>query len=276
MTSQVDNITQQPRPPHLPWHAFSPTEPAIGYVSYYLCDELARWPVRAVTRIKDNKSDPNLETGTYGLFSTCEEKMRSGIVASAPRYMFFVTRPRKAGRQLTGMYELGWWAPGSLHQRTRDFALAATTVHFIDPVPLESLPGNLAPTLSGRWRLNKRLDAEQTAALARYVTSQPNRTSSYLEELDRVERINQFHSGFRYPTWRREDSWSWADAARYLKAAPADPGAPKIRNSSPTGWWRCTQCGEAMENARLLKACPVCHELDTLRPLTANELSQEA
>jgi hypothetical protein len=276
MTGQVEDIAQQLRPPHLPWHAFNHAEPAIGYVSYYLCDELARWPVRAVTRIKDNKSDPNLETGTYGLFSTCEEKMRSGIVASAPRYLFFVTRPRKAGRQLTGMYELGWWAPGSLHLRTRDFALAARAIRFIDPVPLEQLPGELAGLLSGKWRLNKRLDSEHTAALVRYVASRPDKTSDYLQEVDRVERINQFHSGYRYPTWRREDPWSWADAARYLKAAAVDPDAPKIRNSSPTGWWRCTQCGEATENAALLKACPACHELDTLRPLAAYELSQEA
>jgi hypothetical protein len=276
MPGRVDNITQQPRPPHLPWHAFSHTEPAIGYVSYYLCDELARWPVRAVTRIKDNKSDPNLETGTYGLFSTCEQKMRSGIVASAPRYLFFVTRPRNAGRQVTGMYELGWWAPGSLHQRIRDFALAARRMRFIDPVPVEWLPGDLAREISGKWRLFKRLGPQHTATLAEYVASQPDKTAEYLQEVERVERINRFHSGYRYPTWRREDAWTWADALRYLKPAAFDPTAPKIRNSSPTGWWRCSQCGEATENAALLKACPACHELDTLRPLAAHELSEEA
>jgi hypothetical protein len=247
----------------------------VGYVSYYLADDLSRWPVRAVTRIKDNKSDPNLETGTYGLFSTCEQKMRSGIVACDARLLFFVTRPRGAERHLVGMYELGWWAPGSLHQRTRDFALAASAMRFIDPVPLDRLPGSLAPRISGKWRLFIRLDSQDAKALARYVRAQPDQTVHYLGEVDRVERVNRFHSGYRYPTWRRSDPWTWDDASRYLKPAIADPKAPKIRNSSPTGWWRCAQCGNTTENAALLKACPQCHELDTLRPLDAHELSKE-
>ena len=79
------------RPPGPPWRPLDPAAPATGYASYYLSDELARWPVRAITRIKDNKSDPNLETGTYGLFSTCQREMRSGIVHDPPRYIFFVT-----------------------------------------------------------------------------------------------------------------------------------------------------------------------------------------
>lgn len=276
MSSMVDNTMQEQRPPHLPWHAFDHDEVAPGYVSYYLSDDLARWPVRAITRVKDNKSDPNLETGTYGLFSTCEQKMRSGIVKGNASHIFFVTRTRNSGRHLTGMYELGWWAPGSLHKRTRDFALAASSMRFIEPIRLEDLPGGLAPELSGNWRLFKRLDPHRTAQLAQYVGSQPDKTASYLQEVDRVERINRHHSGYRYPTWRRDHSWSWADAPKYLKPASVDPDAPKIRNSSPTGWWRCSLCGEEIENAALLKSCRACHELDTLRPMEAHELKKVA
>src|ERR1700728_2754701 len=267
--------TASSRPPGEPWRAIEYATPEFGYASYYLSDDLARLPVRAVTRIKDNKSDPNLETATYGLFSTCEQKMRSGIVTSCPRYLFFITRPRNGPRQLTGMYELKWWAPGSFRHRTRDFALAASSIRFIEPVALESLPGTLGPALSGRWRLNKRLDSEQTAALTAYVMGRPDMTGAYLQEIDRVEQINVYHSAYRYPTWRRTGPFSWSDAARYLKAGVADSDLANVPNTSPSGWWRCIDCGADIENAALLKACPACHEHGTLRPLNTHEPDKE-
>jgi hypothetical protein len=276
MTGNPTPNRTQARPPDARWRPLDPGEPATGYASYYLSDELAIWPVRAITRIKDNKSDPNLETGTYGLFSTCQREMRSGIVRDPPRYVFFVTRPREGPRQLTGYYRLGWYTPGSLHRRIRDFALAADAMRFVDSIPLPALPDGLAATLAGRWRLNKRLTAAQTEALAALVDGLPDRTPEYLREIDRLETINRFHSGYRYPSWRRDEPWTWADAGRYLREAPLDPTAPKLRNSSPTGWWRCASCKQLTENAALLKACPHCHELDTLRPAAANDLQEIA
>ena len=56
----------------------------------YLPDDLSRLPVRHITRPHDNKSDPNIETGTYGLFSTCEHQMRSGIVNRGAQYIVFM------------------------------------------------------------------------------------------------------------------------------------------------------------------------------------------
>ena len=55
------------------------TAPA-GFLSFYLRDELSALAVRGVTLPGNNKSDPNLETGTYGLFSICCQSMRAGIV----------------------------------------------------------------------------------------------------------------------------------------------------------------------------------------------------
>jgi hypothetical protein len=269
---QQPEILDRNSPDSSAWQAFEPDSDA-GYVSYYLSDDLAALPVRAITRVKDNKSDPNIETGTYGLFSTCQQKMRSGIVASSPRYLFFVTRPRNSVRHLVGLYELGAWTPGSLSNRIRDFALAAKRVRFIAPVALDSLPKPLAKELAGAWRLDKKLPAEQAKTLSSYVFGQPDLTSSYLAEVSRMENINRFHSGYSYPTWLRHDSWSWADAPRYLKTVPHDPNAPKIRNSSPTGWWGCLNCDAAVENKALLKACPSCSHLDTLRPLSPVEVA---
>jgi hypothetical protein len=95
-------------------------------------------------------------------------------------------------------------------------------------------------------------------------------------EIDRLERLNAYHSGYRYPSWRRTEPFTWADAERYLKEAPDDADAGKVRNSSPTGWWRCTTCDKLTENRALLKACPHCHEIDTLRPLAAADLQEDA
>ncbi len=47
-----------------------------GFLSFYYSDSNSVIPVRDITRLGDSKSDPNLETKTYGMFSTCEEDMR--------------------------------------------------------------------------------------------------------------------------------------------------------------------------------------------------------
>jgi hypothetical protein len=274
MLQSSESQTEQFAPPNTPWRPLDAAVPAHGYASFYYCDELGGWPVRSITRIKDNKSDPNLETGTYGLFSTCEQRMRSGIVTNRSREMFFVCRPHGGPRQVSGYYELGWYTPGALRQRTRDFALAAREMRFIDPIPLSELPDGLADVLNGSWRLSKRLDSDQTARLRAVIDAMPDRTSNYLSEISRLEKLNAFHSGYRYPSWRRDKPFNWADSERYLQEASYDPDAPKIRNSSPTGWWRCVACPAFTENAALLKACPHCHSIDTLRPLSAIDLQE--
>jgi hypothetical protein len=260
------------RPPNQPWQKLRVGAFAGGYASFYYADELGALPVRAITKLKDNKSDPNIETGTYGLFSTCEEKMRSGIVRDPPQHLFFVTRLRSGGRHLTGYYELGWYTEGALRRRTRDFALAADRMRWVDPLPLSSLPEGLDAILGGRWRLNKRLERAVSLRLVALLDSRPDRTSAYVREVDRLERINEYHSGFRYPSWRRHEPFSWRDAEHYLREVALDPAAPKVRNASPTGWWRCANCTGLVENKALLKACPHCKQLDGLRPATQLDL----
>jgi hypothetical protein len=274
MSPRSSQQATQHAPPNDPWRPFHAALPAHGYASFYYCDELGAWPVRSITRVMDNKSDPNIETGTYGLFSTCEQKMRSGIVTNRARDIFFISRPRNGPRQISGYYEIGWYTPGALRRRTRDFALAARTMRFVDPIPLPQLPDGLDRVLGGKWRLTKRLDPEQTARLRAVLDGQADRTDQYVAEIDRLERLNAYHSGYRYPTWRRTEPLSWADAGRYLQEPPHDPDAPRVRNSSPTGWWRCTACPARTENAALLKACPHCHNIDTLRPLAATDLME--
>src|SRR5688572_1746046 len=112
------------RPPARPWRELNPLLAAGGYLSYYYSDVLSPVPVRGVTLPANNKSDPNVETLTYGLFSTCGHSMRASIVANRVPYIFFVTN-RGGQRILTGYYRLRWYAPGPLQRRPADYALAA-------------------------------------------------------------------------------------------------------------------------------------------------------
>lgn len=252
-----------------PWRRLEPAKPPQAFASFYHCDELASWPVRGITRIRDNKSDPNIETGTFGLFSTCEELLRASVVRHRPEYLFFVTRPRGAGRVLAGYYRLGWLTEGPLHGRARDFVIAAREIRFIDPWPLDSLPTDLRLPLAAKWRLSTRLPTEQVRAIARLVDSRPDRTPDYLAEVTRMEAINRYHAGFSYPTWKRTGPWTWDDASLYLEGASPDATAEKVQNSSPTGRWLCSECSQEVANAALLKACPHCGKLGTLRPAPA-------
>src|SRR5262249_54335505 len=92
------------------WNPLSDTSGGAGYLSVYLSEPVARYPIRHVTKKANNKSDPNIETGTYGMFSTCERLMRRKIVQEGRRYLFFLTSHRTRGRVLTGCYKLGWFA----------------------------------------------------------------------------------------------------------------------------------------------------------------------
>jgi hypothetical protein len=124
-------------PPEHPWTPIDNRPGAGAYLSVYLSSPLARLPVRDVTRLNDNKSDPNLETGTYGLFSTCEPIMRGSIKARGIGEIFFLTTIEDVGRCLVGHYELGWL----VEFEKKDVALAATSMRFIDPIPVDRISG---------------------------------------------------------------------------------------------------------------------------------------
>lgn len=259
------------------WKPLPAAKPALGCACFHHGDELASLPVRSITRIKDNKSDPNIETGSFGLFSTCEQAMRAGVVSRGVQYLFFVTRPRGAARVLTGYYRLGWFADGTLSNRIRDYALAADQIRFVSPIALTDLPAGARDRLTRRWRLQTSLGAEETAVLIKLLDGCPERTPDYLAEVDRMERINLYHSGYRYPTWRRVNSWSWEDAGAYLGDAGNGASAGAVRNSSSTGRWICLSCGEVTENKALLKLCPHCAQPGTLDPSpTSDPVAPEA
>jgi hypothetical protein len=232
----------------------------------YYADDLGRLPVRHITRPRDNKSDPNIETSTYGLFSTCERQMRSGIVDAGAQYVFFICR--WGGRRVvSGYYRLAWKAPGTLHSvTTRDFALAADVVHFVDPpIPIVDLPEPLASVAGTRFRLSKRVGSASTAALVSILGETANALSDYLSEVERLETFQSYHSGYRYVSWRQREPFSWDMAHPYLE--PSSPSR-SVSNQSATGSWRCSDCEQFTINQALLKRCPFCGSMGSLRPVT--------
>lgn len=84
----MSNAKHDVRPPNPPWIPLEPGDGSISALSFYYSDPNSDIPVREVTRADDNKADPNLETMTFGLFSTCERGMRAGIVRHGIEFLF--------------------------------------------------------------------------------------------------------------------------------------------------------------------------------------------
>lgn len=275
MTQLALEVPVSVKPPAAPWSPLQVEQPPTGYLSMYLADNLSRLPVRHITRPHDNKSDPNIETGSYGLFSTCERQMRSGIVGGGAQYIIFMCRWGER-RVVSGYYRLAWKAPGTLHSPARpDFVLAADVVHFVNPpIPVADLPKELAAVVGTGFRLVKRIDSSQTQELVSILNERPNALPEYLAEIDRLERFQSYHSGYRYVSWQQREPFSWDMAQRYLEPSTSPNATP---NQSATGTWHCTAtpCGKYIINQALLKRCPFCGSMGTLQPVAdLNDISK--
>jgi len=252
-------------PPNPPWIALNITKESGGYLSIYYSEDLSPLPIRWVTKLGDHKSDPNLETLTYGLFSICGPKMRSGVVNRNSEYLFFATA-RNGERVLSGYYHLGWYAQGVYKGKT-DYCLAADRAHFIaDPIPLKKVDRSCSTNVSKWFRNMRLLTNEQCRRIAGLIDAKPNAISAYLEEIDRLERFNLKHTGYRYPTWKRTEKFSWNQARELLSRGGFESLSEKVPNSSPSGLWQCLNCLGVVNNKALLKKCPDCGHIGTLRP----------
>lgn len=245
-----------------PWRPLG--DKGRGYLSVYFSERMARWPVREITRPGDNKSDPNVETGTYGLFSTCEPSMRNRIVEDGASTVFFITThvPGR-GRVLAGYYHIGWYTEGAQGAINRDFALAADEVRFIDPVATNDLPGGLAGLCSAPFRQMRPLAHNDVSALLGICQRAKDRTEAYLAEVQRIELFAKSQTGYAYPSWGREDGFTWDDVAGYYQR---DAELSKVPNSSKSQYWRCRDCGYVIKSGALLKRCPLCKAMSTLVP----------
>lgn len=234
-----------------------------GYLSFYRSDPLARYPIRHVTKNADNKSDPNIETATYGLFSTCERLMRGKIVRDGRRHLFFVTRHKEDFRVLAGYYHLAWFAESTGGTSTGDYALAATRIRFIDPVPLHALPEPAKSVCVPMFRTMRPINPATVQTLREVIDQQPDITDRYLAELRRIEQAARFYTGYAYPSWGRSKGFSWGDAERYLGGVVSTELCARVPSS---GRWNCVYCRRSITSRALLKSCPLCQSMGTLRP----------
>jgi len=246
-------------PPGAPWLALA--DRGGGYLSAYYSEPLARYPVRQLTRPADNKSDPNIETRTYGLFSTCEPPMRNKIVTEGRGTVLFVTSHAGRQRAIAGYYRIGWYTEGTRGAARKDWALAASAARWVDPLPLASAT-SAVPAAAGWFRTCKPLDADAVAALVALIDEREDRSEHYLAELRRIEQFARSRTGFAYPSWGRTTGFSWHDAHDYFHS----PGAADAPNSSPSKFWLCRECRRVICNAALLKVCPACRSAGTLEP----------
>lgn len=213
-------------PPREPWNPIKGDLKNGSYLAFYYSDPYSKIPVRRISSENDSKSDPNIETGTFGLFSTCEVKMRKSTLNKGMKYIFFCTKGREY-RVLTGYYELGWHtlSPPIKGYGTkdgvpkRDVVLAASKVKFINPgFNLSELTGYLeGVNISKSFRTYRRLDARSTEKLLQLINETDDSTNSYIEEIARLEKENLKKVGFTYPNWKQKVGFSWSDAGRYLK-----------------------------------------------------------
>lgn len=246
-------------PPAAPWSAIRKQDGSGAYLSVYLSSSLARLPIRDVTRLRDNKSDPNLETKTYGLFSTCEQRMRQSIAKRGIDEIFFITNVEGEGRALVGRYKLGWLVelePG-------DVALAASAMRFVEPIPVATIPGRAGDKTRTRIRGYMRVDTHVANDLRQLVDASPDRTDRYLAEIARLERMSSARTGYTYPSWDKKTPFTWPDAGPVLAGGGH---AVTSTNVSSSGVWVCAHCSARINNEARLRVCNVCHRRGTLKP----------
>ncbi|MCJ7626484.1 MAG: hypothetical protein MUO76_23575 [Anaerolineaceae bacterium] len=258
------------KPPNPPWIPLEISSKPAGYLSYYYSDDISPMPVRWVTKPGDNKSDPNLETSTYGLFSTCSPNMRRGVVKYGRPHIFFITN-RNGVRVLTGYYHIKWYVEGDF-SGGRDFSIAANKVHFVDPpISLVEIDRKFGTTLSKHFRNHKGLSHEMCCKLRTLLDSYEDSTDAYLKEIDRLERFNLQNGEYRYIGWKQKDKFSWEYARKYLERFFQEQSdqeiSQKVNNSNPENRWLCLSCMQVLVNKSLLRRCPNCGEIASLKPV---------
>lgn len=250
------------RPPANPWTEFEFPEEPEGILVAFLSDDTCNLPVRHVTRVGDNKADPNLETGTYGLFTTCYRASRSGTVGNRRRWLFFTTKHQGTSK-IAGYYDLRWYAkhPG----RWKDYALAAETTHFVEqPIITQDVYDEFGIDKEPLVRGSKRLSHEQCQVLLNRLREQSDATHQYTDEIHRLERVNKKNTGYRHIGLGREEPFTWDDAAGLLTKPHSRAVAKTQSGKNRTEVWKCRECGCLIEYKACLRRCRECGAVHTL------------
>jgi len=263
------------QPPGLPWRELHPNFAAHSYLCFYYTSSFSGRAVRDVNRVVANvsgghvadcKVDPNWETGTFGLFSTCQQAIRRGAVNNRSPYLFFFGDHAAASRErgVAGYYRLRWYAEGGTY--AGDFCLAADKLHFVErPISFAEVNAHLGTKLSNRVpRLSMKLSTTESLGLLAMLEQQPDATAAYIREVRRLEQINaRISGGLKYVNFGRTTSFTW-DAAKDIKSLGIASTRTRSRNSTPENRWWCASCHATHVSRALLKLCPTCGEHGTL------------
>jgi len=270
-------------PPGEPWQELSEGETPEGYLSYYYSeDDISQYPVREVGKISDMKADPNFETMSYGLCSTCSRKMRAGIVKNNNPYIFFFTN-FNGERVLTGFYHIEWYTKGppmfaNIEQGNLqdDYRLVADKIHFIYP-PItfnEIAEDQDYHEILNNFRNVKGVPESRVVDLLSLLESKEDRTKKYIQEVRRLERVNKRFHEYRYPTWERSEAFSLDTVENYV-ITETDWDYDELKSeltsvtSKGVSEWYCIECGYDFENESPLRLCPNCDKVGTLIPKEA-------
>jgi len=265
-------------PPNDPWKPHNPSDSAQSYLSIYFSeDKITKYPVREVTKVTDNKSDPNLETMSYGVCSTCTRPIRSGLVKNNRPYIFFCTS-FKGQRVLTGYYHIGWYDTGpplfsnlQSGQIQDDYRLVADEMKFI--YPAISL-GEIVERCDLDYRTGfrkKLIGPEETNKLLELLDEREDRTEKYIEEIRRLERVNNRYHQYRHPTWERKQKFTMENLENYVVTTTDwnyDDLKDEIESISTenVSEWHCLSCTHQFSNKAPLRLCPKCDKHGTLIP----------
>ena len=206
------------RPPNPPW---IPVEAGDGEraaaLSFYYSDPRSEIPVREVSHKNEPKGDPNIETLTFGLFSTCDKPMRATIVKEGINLHFFCTSRAGHVRVLTGYYRYGYYY--KVPKTRDDYMLVAQKGRFVSPgFPLQDLIPYLRKA-SLRLRTFRYLDKVTANLLLLLIEDTPDATSKYRSKIRRLEKLSLSRDGYLYRR-RYPSGFSWDIAPSVMKLKP--------------------------------------------------------
>lgn len=198
-------------PPNKPWKPLIENDSRAILTFYYGDSNSSIVPIRDISHKYDPKVEPNYETSTYGLFSTCNPPARKSIAVNGIRYNLFCTR-RKNARVLTGYYEYGW----VFEYKKNDYMLAARKTRFISPgFPLDELVYYTKDiSINRRFRCWKYLSSKTALKLIHLINSTPNSINDYINETKKQEKETVNNYGKIYH--KRIKGYSWIDAETLL------------------------------------------------------------
>jgi hypothetical protein len=203
------------RPPNSPWIPIEKRNENLATISYYYGDPRSQViPIRDVTSKRNAKRDPNIETKTYGLFSTCCKNERKAIVEKGIATQFFCTSRVNATRVLTGYYRPAWFCKFG----PDDYVIAADKVRFVSPgfalnKLITFMDGFPIDRFFRTWKYLR--DEKVIRQLLLLLNTARDSTADYLSEMKCQEEYALEKYGYIYN--RRSEGLSWKFAAELMR-----------------------------------------------------------